>query len=40
MWIGISPETIISGNKEKGYYSQALAEVNLKQTLQNGQKRK
>ena len=25
MWIGISPETLISGNKEKGYYTHALA---------------
>ena len=25
MWIGISPETLISGSKEKGYYTHALA---------------
>ena len=30
MWIGISPETLIKGNKEKGYYSQALAGSKLK----------
>ena len=30
MWIGISPETLISGNKEKGYYTHALAGSKLK----------
>lgn len=25
MWIGISPETLISGNKQKGFYTHALA---------------